>query len=250
MLPFGNSYLYYIEIALQVICALHCIRRGNQNKWLWIIVFLPLVGCIIYIFSEMRPGNNIRRPQIDIKAVINPASKLKKLEDIVKFADTFDNKIKLADAYLAAGLTDKAVALYESSLTGAFAENEYGIMQLAHGYFEQERYEDVINVLQKISKTPQFARSKTHILYARALELAGKPELAEIEFRLMKGRYSNFEQRYEYGLFLIRADRVEEAAEIFEQIAEEEPQLSAMERRYSRTWIVKSKEELKRLYAD
>lgn len=55
MLPFGNNYLYYIEICLQVVCAIHCMRQGTQGRWLWIIIFLPLVGCIIYIVSEMRP---------------------------------------------------------------------------------------------------------------------------------------------------------------------------------------------------
>ena len=26
---FGNSYLYYIPIALQAICVIHCMRKGN-----------------------------------------------------------------------------------------------------------------------------------------------------------------------------------------------------------------------------
>jgi len=247
MLPFGNNYLYYIEICLQVICAVHCIRRGNQNKWLWIIIFLPFVGCIIYIFSEMRPGRNIRAPQIDINAVINPGGRIKKLEENLRFTDTFNNKIELADAYLAAGFTDKAVALYENSLTGAFAENEHGISQLGIAYFEQQRYEDVVSTLKKIYKTQQFARSKAHITYAKALEFAGKSEEAENEFKTMKGRYSNFEQRYEYGLFLIRADRIEGACDIFEQMLDEAPHLSSMERRNNRIWLAKSKDELKRL---
>jgi len=224
-------------------------RRGNQNKWLWIIIFLPLVGCIIYIFSEMRPGRNIRTPQINIGAVINPGGKIKKLEDNLRFTDTFDNKIKLADAYLAAGYTDKAVELYEKSLAGAFAENEHGLVQLAAAYFQQQRYEDVVSTLKKIYKTHQFARSQAHILYARALEYTGNPEAAEIEFKLMKGRYSNFEQRYEYGQFLIRADRIEEAYDIFEQMVEEGPHLSSMERRNNRVWLSKAREELKRLTA-
>lgn len=249
MLPFGNSYLYYIEITLQVVCALHCIRRGNQNRWLWIIVFLPMVGCLIYIFSEIRPGRNIRAPQIDIAAVVNPGAKVKKLEETLRFSDTFDNKIRLADAYLASGDTGQAVDLYEKSLTGAFAENEHGLTQLATAYFEQERYNEVINTLKKIYKTHRFQSSRAHILYAKALEQSGNTEQAESEFKLMKGRYSNFEQRYEYVLFLERADRIEEAVALLEQMLEEAPQLSSMERRSNRVWLSKSKEELKKLYA-
>lgn len=249
MLPFGNNYLYYIEIGLQVICAIHSMRRGTQGKWLWIIIFLPFVGSIIYIFSEMRPGRKLSAPKIDIAAVLNPSLKLKKLEDDLKFTDTFDNKIKLADAYLAAGQTDKAIELYEKSLTGAFAENEYGIAQLAAAYFQNERYVDTISTLKKIYNTHQFARSRTHIVYARALELTGNTGAAEHEFKLMKGRYSNFEQRYEYGLFLERADRIEEAYALFEQMLEEAPHLSSMERKNNRVWLSKAKEELKRITA-
>jgi hypothetical protein len=249
MLPFGNNYLYYIEICLQVVCAIHCMRRGTQGKWLWIIVFLPLVGCIIYIVSEMRPRRSINAPKIDIGAVINPAGKIKKLEDDLKFKDTFDNRIKLADAYLAAGQITPAIELYEKSLTGAFAENEHGIAQLAAAYFQKERYNDTISSLKKIYNTHQFARSRTHILYAKALEQTGNAEAAENEFKLMKGRYSNFEQRYEYGLFLERADRIEDAYAIFEQMLDEAPHLSSMERKNNRIWLSKAKDELKRITA-
>jgi hypothetical protein len=249
MLPFANSYFYYLELCLQGICVIHCIRKGNQGKWLWIIVFLPVIGSIAYIFTEIRLGRGIRKPQIDIGAVINPGSKIKKLEDNLRFTDTFDNKIKLADAYLAFGLTDKAIELYEKSLTGAFAENEYGIAQLAAAYFAKERYAEVISTLKKISKTPQFARSNAHLLYAKALEFTGDPQAAEAEFKLMKGRYSNFEQRYEYGLFLERADRIEEAYDLFQQMLDESPHLSSMERSNNRIWLAKAKEELKRLTA-
>ncbi len=246
-MPFISSYYYYIPICLQAYCAIHCIRRGNQNKWIWIIVFLPLVGSLIYIYSEILSNRSIRKPQIDISSVINPGGKIRKLEEELKFTDTFNNKIRLADAYLAAGYTDKAIELYESGLTGAFAENEYAIAQLATAYFEQERYEEVITTLKKIYKTPQFPRSKAHLLFAKALENTDNNELAENEFKAMKGRYSNFEQRYEYGLFLLRADRSDDARQIFEQIQEEAPHLSNMEKRASRTWLAKSRDELNKI---
>ncbi|MGZ3753302.1 MAG: PLDc N-terminal domain-containing protein [Mucilaginibacter sp.] len=248
MMPFANSYLYYIELCLQAYCVIHCLRRGSQNKWIWIIIFLPFIGCIAYLYTEVFSSRSmIRKPQIDIAAVINPGSRIRKLEENLKFTDTFSNKISLADAYLAAGETEKAINLYETSLTGAFAENEHGLGQLAIAYFRLERYPDVISTVKKIYKTPQFACSKAHIIYAKALECNGDTVLAENEFKAMKGRYSNFEQRYEYGLFLLRADRVEEARTLFTQIQDEVPHLSSMERKNSRTWLAKSREELKKL---
>lgn len=242
---FGGNNFYYITLGLQAICVIHCIRSGSQQKWIWIIVFLPIVGCIAYIFTEIRPHRGIRTPQVNIGAVFNPGGKIKKLEDELKFTNTFANRVRLADAYLAAGYTEKAIELYEGSLTGAFSENEQVLGQLVVAYFTMERYDDTIAAAKKIYKTQQFIRSRAHMLYAKALENVGQTQLAENEFKLMKGRYSYFEQRYEYGQFLIRSDRNDDARQIFTEILDEAPHLGPVEKRGASAWIAKSKEALR-----
>lgn len=245
---FGGGNYYYIIIGLQILCAIHSMRRGTLNKWIWYIVFLPLIGCGIYIYSEILTNRSAMRvPKIDVGAVLNPGIKLKRLEDEVKFTDTFANRIKLADAYLAAGFTDKAVEIYTASLTGAFSENEHVLAQLIIAYSAQERYAEIIPIAKKLYNLPQFTRSKAHILYAIALEQTGKEDLAENEFKLMKGRYSYFEPRYQYGLFLVRAGRQQDAYQVFTDILNEVPHLSAMERKSSQQWFSKTKEEVKKL---
>ena len=246
---FYSSYFYYVIIGLQVWCAIHSYRRETLNKWIFLIIFLPVIGCLIYIYSEIIPKKSFRKPNIDISAVINPGAKIKKLEDELRFTDTFANKIKLADAYLAAGFTDKAIDLYKASLTGAFAENEHVQAQLIIAYFEQERYDEVIPLAKKIYKLPQFARSKAHILYAKSLENLGNTEQAEAEFKMMKGRYAYFGPRYEYGLFLLRAGRDKDAMKIFTDMLDEEQQLSDMEKKTNRAWFAKAKDEVRKLSA-
>jgi len=242
---FGNWY--YIPLILQGICLIHSFRNGTQQRWLWIIVFLPLIGSLIYLYQEVLSNTRIKAP--DVKAVLNPGVKLKRLEDEVKFTDTFANRIKLADAYLEAGYVDKAVEIYTTSLTGAFSENEHVLAQLIVAYDKQGRYDEIIPIARKLYKLPQFARSRIHVLYAKALEQTGNIAAAEDEFKLMKGRYSYFENRYEYGLFLIRQDRIEDAATIFSDIIEEQPHLSAVERNSNKVWFAKAKAELKNITA-
>jgi hypothetical protein len=245
---FGGGGLYYIPLILEALCAIHCLRRGTQQKWLWIIIFLPLIGSLIYIYSEILTNRSaLRVPKLNVGAVLNPGAKLKKLEDDLRFTDTFANKVKLADAYLEAGFTDKAVDLYESSLTGAFAENEHVMAQLIVAYSNHGRYDEVIPIAKKLYKLPQFPRSKAHIGYAIALENTGQVDLAEAEFKAMKGRYSYFGPRYEYGMFLVRQGRDEDAHQVFTDILNEVPQLSAMERKTSKVWFAKTKDEVKKL---
>ncbi len=246
---FNYGSYYYIIIALQVYCAVHSYRRGTLNNWIFFIIFLPLLGSVFYIYREVLNNNrsSFKRPIASTMPVLTPKVNIKKLEEQLRFTDTFANKINLADAYLATGLTDKAIDLYTGSLTGAFAENEHVMMQLMIAYFEQKRYNEVIPLGKKLYKLPQFARSRAHIAYAIALENLGETEQAENEFKAMKGRYSYFEPRYQYGLFLIRAGREKDARQIFTDMLNEEPQLGPVERKANRVWFSKAKEEMRKI---
>src|SRR6476661_2244048 len=185
-----------IIIVLQAICIIHCIRKGNSNNWIWLIVFVPVVGAIAYIVTEMFTHGQIEQVQAGVTTVLNPTGKIKKLEQQLKFSDTFNNRVQLADAYLADGQTTKAIALYEGSLTGAFTENEYVLTQLSTAYFRMQRYNDVIAITKKIHKLPQYPCSRAHLQYAMALEQSGNTGAAEKEFKRMKVRFAYFESRY------------------------------------------------------
>lgn len=246
-MSFLNNPFYIVTIVLQVICVVHCIRKGKQQTWIWLIVFLPLVGCLVYFFSEILTNRQFSTVKSGMGELLNPSGSIRKLEDNLRFSDTFNNRVALADAYMAAGHIDKAIILYEDSLTGAFTENEYVIAQLIAAYYAEKRFEEVLRIAPKIYKQPQFARSKAHILYAMSLSYTGKDELAEKEFLDMKGRFSNFEARYYYALFLQKNNRNPEAKKVLNEIVEEIPQLSGVERRYNQQWIGLSRELLKRL---
>ncbi|QKJ28635.1 tetratricopeptide repeat protein [Mucilaginibacter mali] len=241
---FSGHYPYYLTIALQIICVIHCIKRGRQG-WIWLIVFLPVVGSLVYIFMEILPSSRMRAPRIDVGAVVNPGGKIKKLEENLRFTDTFNNRVLLADAYMQASQIDKAIELYESSLTGAFAENEHVIAQLIIAYYQSGRYADAIKIASKIYKQPQFIRSQAHLFYAMSLESAGQIDKAEAEFKAMQGRYSYYEQRYHYGVFLRRNGRDADAEKVFTTMLEEEAHLSAIERKGARPWCTKARTELK-----
>lgn len=243
------SYYYIASVVLQAICVIHCLKKGTQNKWIWLIIFLPVIGSIAYIYTEMFSRGQVQNLTSGVGAVLMPTARVKKLEEQLRFADTFNNRIALADAYLASGRTDAAIDLYEKSLTGAFAENEHVLSQLIVAYSDKGRYADILPIAQKISKQPQFARSRAHMLYALALEKTGNSALAEKEFKTMKAKFSYYEHRYEYGLFLGRAGRLDEARQVFEEIVAEASHLSAREKRDANVWFAQAKDALKKMRA-
>lgn len=236
---------YYLSFILQGICAIHCIRKGNQNKWIWLIVFLPLIGCIAYIFTEMFTRNDMAQVQSGMSTVFNPTGKIKKLRENLRFRDTFDNRVALADAYLEAGQIDSAIELYEGSLTGTFADHEHGNMQLIKAYYEKKRYEDLLGIAKKVYHLPQFKRSRAQTIYAAALGFTGRNEEAEKEFKSMNGKFSNYESRYEYAKYMMRNGRTEEAKNLLREMQHEVSHLDSAQKRYNKFWLGKIKEEVK-----
>lgn len=246
-MPFFGGQYYTIILVLQGICVFHCLRNKTSNKWIWLIVFLPLIGCVIYFFSEILTHRQIRNFQSGFGEMISPSGSIKKLEDNLRFSDTFQNRISLADAYLASGQNKKAIELYESSLTGVFSENEYALAQLTLAYYEEKRYADIITAANKIYSRPQFNRSKAHIYYAVALAAVGIDEKAEKEFKKMNMQFSDFEARFYYSQFLISQNRSQEGINILANIEDEFPRLTHIEKRENREWCIKAKEYLKQV---
>jgi hypothetical protein len=243
---FGNPNYYYFIMGLQAVCVIHCLRKGRETGWIWFIIFVPVIGSIAYIFVEIFNRRDLTGVGAGLGKVINSSGRIRKLEQQLRFSDTFNNRVALADALLAGGQKEKAVAMYESSLTGAFTENEYVLKQLVTAYFEAGRYNDVITVAKKIYQLPQFTRSHAHVLYAMALETTGNINLAEKEFQVMKGRFANFEARYQYGMLLKRSGRGTEATKIFAEMVEESTQLTSQERRAGRDWFALAKAALRK----
>jgi hypothetical protein len=44
-----------VLLALQVALAVHAVKSGRNMMWLFIILFFPLVGSLVYLFAEVIP---------------------------------------------------------------------------------------------------------------------------------------------------------------------------------------------------
>ncbi len=236
---------YYLIIVFQAVCVIHALRNGLLQKWIWLIVFLPLIGSIAYFFTEIIQKRHVNKVQNNVGQLINPGGRIRDLEKKFRFSDTFTNRIVLADAYLNKQLFEEAIELYESGLTGVFEDNEHVVIQLMKAYFSVGRYEDVVKLAEKIKNNAHFSSTTGSLVYAQALEKIGNIEAAEKQFSAMNHRFSNYEARYLFGEFLKRNNRMEQAQKQFQQIVDEAEQMNRKEKSHSITWINKSKEELK-----
>lgn len=243
---FSGAYnYYYLVLILQGYCVYHSYRRGTHSKWVWIIVFLPLIGCVVYIFQEIIKRRHISEITGRVGELVNPGGRISDLEKQLQFSNTFNNRVALADAYLEAGMNQKALDLYETSLQGLFENNEHVIKQLIYAYYALERYEDIVKIAPRVRNSVNFSKTRANLLYAFALEKTGNTTQPEIEYQAMNHRYANFEARYHYGLFLLKQQRREDAALVFYDMVEEGRHMSRREKGDGAAWIAKAEQEWK-----
>ena len=210
---------YYFIIALQIYCVYHAYKNKNNYYWYFIIFFVPLIGCIIYLLTQVINKRDVANITEEITTIINPTKKIKDLENLLKFSNTFQNKINLADAYLENRDYNNAILYYEKALDSNFKNEPHTLNKLIKCHFEIQNYNRVIEYSKKINLDKDFKESA--YFYGLALEQNENFNEAEIQLRKIDKRFSNYNERLELSNFLIRRKKNNEAKEILNEITSE-----------------------------
>ncbi len=218
-------YLIYsiAPIALLVVCVVHAIRNGRIFPWIYVIVFLPLVGSLIYIAMEILPellsGRRARRLGAGVRELADPHRGLRDAHREAGLVGSVDSKRALAEQYMARGRYDDAAAIYSETLQGQFKDDTALLYGLARAQFmsgDGAGAQASLDALQKAD--PGYSSADAHLLYARALELQGKDADALEEYKRLVRYYPGQEARARYGLLLKKFGRSDEATAIFQEI--------------------------------
>lgn len=207
---------YYLIIGLQIYCVYHAYKNRNDYYWYFIIFFIPLIGCIIYLLTQVVNKREVANITEEITTIINPTKKIKDLEQELNFSNTFQNRINLADAYKEIKDYKNAIFNYEEALKSNFKNDPFTLNKLIKCYFEIKDFDKVIETASKINLDKDFKESVYY--YGLALEEKGVLDKAEIQLKKVDLRYSNYDERIELANFLIRRDKKTEAKEVLEEI--------------------------------
>ncbi len=248
---FGSvmDYLSYSSIpviAIQVACAVHVIKTGRSWLWLWLIFFIPFVGCLVYVIVEVVPTlrHGGSRVAARLAKTIDPQRDRRQREGDLALSNTVENKRMLAEECLRAEDYARAAELYESCLTGVHKTDPTIMLGLAEAQFHLGRYDRTREVLDRLIETnPNFKSPEGHLLYARTLEALGDADAAFEEYRVLAGYYPGVEAKCRYALLLRQIGKTTEARELFNEIV-----LSAKKfRRFykdDKRWIATAREQL------
>lgn len=216
--------LYYAApTLLLIVCVIHAVRTGRIFPWIYVIIFLPLIGSLIYIGIEVIPDllRSRRAHQFGAAArdIADPHRGFRQAQRDVGLVGSVDAKKNLAEEYVARGQYADAIALYHDAMQGQFKDDSALLLGLARAQFlsgDGAGAQASLDALQ--AADAKFSSADAHLLYARALELQGKDEEALAEYRKLVRYYPGEEARARMGLLLQRLGRPDEARALFEEV--------------------------------
>jgi len=210
-------------IVMQIAFAVHVIRTGRQIFWIFLIVFVPLIGCLVYFFAEILPelsnSRTARRATSTVMRPINSERDFRALMLAAEETPTADNRRKLAEAMMSKGDVDRALTLYQEALAPPHETDPVLLMGLARCQFQKGLPEATLATLDRLlAGNPGFQSNDGHLLYAMSLEAVGRLDEALTDYANLVRIYPGEEARCRYALLLKRCGRTEEAAELFQAI--------------------------------
>lgn len=234
--------VYIIVLLLEIACIVHIMRTGRERFWVYIVLFLPLVGMIAYLAAEVIPGllgtRTAHRLNRKAVSVLDPTRSLRARQADLERADTVENRRLLAEEHIARGEFAAAAKLYDASLVGVHHDDTALLMGLARARLGMQDYAGAIAALDRLREAhPNFESSEAHLMYARGLEGLGRDEEAESEYVELVGYAAGEEVRCRYGQLLMRRGKTAEARKIFAQVLKYAAQGSSRYRRDQQAWI-------------
>jgi hypothetical protein len=218
MLTQGTLLHLFIAVAL----AVHAMKTGRSQWWLFILLLVPLIGSIAYVVIELIPAmfqtRGAQKMRGALGAAIDPDKEWRERAKEAELVDSVDAKRAFAEECEKKGMWSEAIRLYEAAATGIFADDPAVLTGLARAQLGSGDAEAALATLRRLEEAQPHRSQEAHLLYARALEALGRTDEALAEYEDVARYYAGFEARARFGLLLLKQGRVAQAREMFAEV--------------------------------
>jgi len=235
--------------AIQLALIIHVLKTGRSRYWIFILIFMPLIGGLAYLLIELLPefSNSIagQRALRNVKYAFDPGGDVRRHQAAWEQSPNTDNARRYAEALLDAGEAAKAEAIVDQALTGIFAYEPTLLQVRARLQFGQDRMGEALESLEELQEhNPDFRSADGHLLYARTLEATGQVEQALKEYTDVAGYFPGVEARYRRALCLKAGGNRQESIAEMESIMKDAKLAPAHFRRRQKPWLDATRREL------
>ncbi len=212
-----------VHLLIAITFALHAHRTGRPEIWLYILLFVPLVGSVAYVLIEVLPelagSRRARKVASDIHTVVDPDGEFRRRAMAATETDTVQAKCLLAEECERKGMWAEAIAMYERAAQGLFADDPDLLRGLARAHVGAGDAAAALNTLDRLRRAhPDYQNQDGHLTYARAIELQGRLDEAEREYRALSVYFVGLEARARHAMLLQRLGEEGAARRLYEQI--------------------------------
>ncbi len=238
-----------VLLLVQIAFAVHVVRTGREIYWIFIIIFLPAIGCLIYFFTQIMPelgqSRTLRTAGSGLAKAIDPQRELRRRKEELAVVDTIEHRVKLAEECIAANLATDAIELLEPCLRGGNENDPNILLTLAQAQFSAAQYPAARETMEHlIAANPSFKSHDGHLLYARTLEALDLQERTLAEYEALTASYPGEEARVRYGLLLQRIGQKEKARQMFTESLSRAKRAPGYYRKKERQWLNLAKQNL------
>lgn len=208
--------------AVQILFAVHAVRSGKDTFWVWLIIGVPVLGCLIYFLTQVLPealgSRTAARAKTSLVKAVDPQRELRARMEDLQVANTTQNKLLLADECMEAGFYSQAAELLEDCLVGQDANDASIMERLAHAYFENDDPANAKKMLDTLIETkPDYKSTGGHLLYARSLEALELFDDATREYEVLLDSFPGEEARVRFGMMLKVRGNEHRAKDLFDE---------------------------------
>ena len=242
----------YLTYFIQILLVIHVLKTGRNRYWIWLLIFLPLIGGVAYLVVEIIPefsaGITGQRARRGVRKLIDPAADIRTHAAAWEQSSNADNGRRYAQALLAAGRAAEASEILNQVLGGFFKTDPALKLLQAQAQFDQEQWGPSLATLEDLQKhNPDHRSPEGHLLYARTLEQTGRSDEAITEYRAVAGYYPGAQARFRLGLALKNSGQGKEAGEEFRSMIRDAELAPTHFRKTEKNWLDRAGKELNTL---
>ena len=239
----------YLTYFIQILLVIHVLKTGRDRYWIWLLLFLPLIGGVAYLVVEIIPeftsGITGQRTRRGVRNLIDPGADVRARAAAWEQSSNADNGRHYAQALLAADRAVEAEKILDQVLDGFFKTDPALMLLKAQAQFDQEQWGLSLATLEDMQKhNPDLRSPEGHLLYARTLEQTGRSDEAIKEYHAVAGYFPGAQARFLLGLALKNSGQEEEAAEEFRSMIRDAELAPAHFRKSEKNWLDQAGREL------